>query len=121
MPEDTKIEPRTLAALNAVFNRIDQRIADIVVDAIRDGSYVQREHLDRFASRKQQRTQLAKAPFVRVEELDTVAAIRTVREHLRPNATPRARPTPDKSRAQLAAAIASPIGRRRSGVEAPGF
>ncbi|MGZ6583165.1 MAG: hypothetical protein ACXVHX_02300 [Solirubrobacteraceae bacterium] len=112
MPDDLNVAPRTLAALNGVFNRIDQRIADIVVESIRDGSYLKRQELERYASRRQQRAKLAKGPFVRIEDLDDVAAVRTVREHLRPNATPQARPAPDKSRAQLAAAIASPVGRR---------
>jgi hypothetical protein len=124
IPDGPALEPRGLTALNGVFARIDHRIGDIVIDALRDGDYLRREQLDRHATRKQQLAHLAKGPFIRAEDLDAVPAVRTIQEQLRPNATRPTRPgrpERDRSRAQLAAAITAPGGRRPRTQDVPGL
>ncbi len=47
LPADTIVEPRVLGGLQLLFDRLDQRIADVIEEGITRGAFVQRTRLPR--------------------------------------------------------------------------
>lgn len=102
---DTIIEPRVLAGFQTLFDRIDNRIADIVEDGIDRGAFVERITVPTVRTDAKRLIFPAEEKFVPVTPASDLEVIRTVREVLRPT-PPGADPgRPGRSRAELHTAI----------------
>jgi hypothetical protein len=102
---DTIIEPRVLAGFQMLFDRIDNRIADIVEDGIDRDAFVERIKIPRLGTGAKHLTVPIEEKFVAVTRASDLDVVRTLRERLRPpppNAGPAA---PGRSRAELHTAI----------------
>jgi hypothetical protein len=102
---DTIIEPRVLAGFQTLFDRIDNRIADIVEDGIDRGAFVERIKIPKLGADAKGLTFPIEEKFVVASRASDLDVVRTIREQLRP-APPGADPaSPGRSRADLHTAI----------------
>ncbi len=117
---DTIVEPRILTALQTLYDKIDQRVADIVEEGLERRVFTQRATLKELETETGSLTAPVRERYHPIKCADDLDVVRTVREQLRTNTPPQ--PTyPDDSRARLHAALAHrrpTIGRA---TEAPGL
>ncbi len=110
----TIVEPRVLSGFQLLFNRLDDRIADVVEHGIERGSFVKRVTLPRLVGRGGDLVQPMRERFVPVATATDLAVVRTVRERLRPHATAPAA-TPGPTRVDLHSALIHRPEARRGG------
>lgn len=84
LPHDTIVEPRLLSGFQLLFNRLDNRIADIIEDGIEQGAFVRRVTLPRLVGGGGQLVRPVRERFVPVTSSTDLAVVKTVRERLRP-------------------------------------
>ncbi|GAB3862690.1 hypothetical protein GCM10028801_28690 [Nocardioides maradonensis] len=101
---ETIIEPRMLGGFQALFQRLDARIADILETGVERGAFVQRVTVPRLVSGDGQLVAPVRERFVPVSRATDLDVIRTTREHLRPRPAPQV-VSPGTSRADLASAL----------------
>ena len=116
---DTIVEPRVLGGFQILFDRIDNRIADIVEEGLQRNAFAQRVALPRLDAGTGRATQPVRERFRPVTKAEDLSVVRTVRERLRPTASPRVN-GPGASRAELHTALINrPPSRRRHASDAP--
>lgn len=101
---DTVVEPRVLSGFQLLFNRLDERIADVIEDGVARGAYAKRVTLPRLADGDGHLVQSVRERFVPVSRPVDLAVGRTVREQLRPRESP-ATATPGPTRVDLHSAL----------------
>lgn len=102
---DAELEPRALHGLDQLFDRLDNRIADVIEDGVRRNTYVARVSMPELAADSGRMIAgLAEqhVPFSASERLDLNELVKS---RLRPSSTPLAPPAAARSRAELHAAI----------------
>lgn len=104
IPPDTIIEPRVLSGFQLLFNRVDNRIADVIEDGVERGAYFRRVTLPRLVDGGGQLVRPVRERFVPVANSAEVAVVRTVRERLRPR-EPLPSATPGPTRVELHSAL----------------
>jgi len=105
LKHDAIVEPRVLAGFQTLFDRIDNRIADIVEDGIDRGAFVERIKVPKLGTDAKQLIVPTEEKFVVVSRASDLDLVRTIRERLRPP-PPSADPAPPgRSRAELHTAI----------------
>jgi hypothetical protein len=102
---DTIIEPRVLAGFQTLFDRIDNRIADIVEDGIDRGAFVERITIPRLATDPKHLIVPTEQKFIPVTRASDLDVVKTLRERLRPPPPEADPPSPGRSRADLHTAI----------------
>ena len=112
---DAELDPRALHGLDKLFDRLDNRIADVIEDGVRRNTYVVRVSVPELAADSGRMIAgLAEqhVPFSASDRLDLSELIKSC---LRPSASPLAPPDAARSRAELHAAIVHrPRGRDNS-------
>jgi|GEM_PF-803405 len=112
---DAELDPRALHGLDKLFDRLDNRIADVIEDGVRRNTYVARVSVPELAADSGRMIAgLAEqhVPFSASDRLDLSELIKSC---LRPSASPLAPPDAARSRAELHAAIVHrPRGRDNS-------
>jgi hypothetical protein len=104
IPPDTIVEPRVLSGFQLLFNRLDNRIADVIEDAVECGAFVMRVTLPRLVDGGGQLVHPVRERFVPVTTATDLAVVRTVRERLRPR-EPVPSATPEPTRVDLHSAL----------------
>lgn len=111
IPSDTIVEPRVLAGFQLLFNRLDNRIADVIEVGVERGAYFKRVTLPRLVDGGGQLVSPVRERFVPVTTATDLAVVSTVRERLRPR-DPAPTATPGPTRVDLhSALIHQPAGR----------
>jgi hypothetical protein len=113
LPADTVVEPRVLGGLQLLFDRLDQRIVDVIEQGIRQGAFAQRTRLPRPAE-TDDLVATARDQLMPVDPMRNHDLVDTVR-----NLTPgRSRPTttPGATRANLHAAVVHRAATRGLGI-----
>lgn len=113
LPADTIIEPRVLSGFHLLFDRLDDRIADLIETGIERGTFVQRVTLPRLVEGGGGLVQPVRERFVPVAAATDLAVVRTARERLRPRASLPAA-TPGATRVDLHSALIHRPPRRGS-------
>jgi hypothetical protein len=104
IPPDTIVEPRVLSGFQLLFNRLDDRIANVIEDGVERGAYFKRVTLPRIVEGGGELVRPVRERFVPVRNATDLAVIRTVRERLRaPQPSPSA--TPGPTRVELNSAL----------------
>ena len=88
VPADAVLEPRMLGGFNALFDRLDSRITDILETGVERGAFVQRVTVPRLVSGDGRLVHPVRERFVPVARPGDLDVIRTARERLRPAASP---------------------------------
>lgn len=104
LPQDTILEPRVLSGFQLLFDRLDHRIADLIEDGVKQGTYVQRIALPRLDDTRGQLVQPVAERFAPVTNPTDLDVVRTIRERLRPRFQAAAA-TPGHSRVELHSAL----------------
>ena len=104
LPHDTIVEPRVLSGFQLLFNRLDDRIADVIEDGVEHGAFFERVTLPRLVGGGGQLTRPVRERFVPVSSATDLAVVKTVRERLRPKDEPPT-PTPGPTRVDLHSAL----------------
>jgi hypothetical protein len=104
IPPDTIVEPRILSGFQLLFNRLDNRIADVIEDGVQRGAFVKRVTLPRLVDGGGQLVHPVRERFVPVTTATDLAVVRTVRERLRPR-EPLPSATPGPTRVELHSAL----------------
>lgn len=104
LPADTIVEPRVLTGFHLLFNRLDDRIADVVETGIERGTFVQRVTLPRLVEGGGRLVQPVRERFVPVSTPTDLDVVSTVRERLRPQESVSVM-TPGATRADLHSAL----------------
>jgi hypothetical protein len=104
MPPDTIVEPRVLSGFQLLFNRLDNRIADVIEDGVARGAYFKRVTLPRLVDGGGQLVRPVRERFVPVTTATDLAVVRTGRERLRPR-EPVPSTTPGPTRVELHSAL----------------
>ena len=84
LPHDTIIEPRVLSGFQLLFNRLDNRMADIIEDGIEQGAFFKRVTLPRLVGGGGQLVHPVRERFMPVTSATDLEVVRTARERLRP-------------------------------------
>ncbi len=95
LPDDTIVEPRVLSGFQLLFNRLDNRIGDVIEDGVEHGAFFKRVTLPRLARGGGQLVRPVRERFVPVTSATDLAVVKTVRKRLRPK-TRRPRPPQDR-------------------------
>jgi hypothetical protein len=126
LPADTIVELRVLGGFQLLFDRLDQRIADVIEDGIKRGAFVQRVRLPRLVEGSGDLIAPVRERFVPVDRATNRELMNTVRDELRPRSGLRppaesVPTTPRASRVDLhAALIHQPVARRTDpGIHGP--
>jgi hypothetical protein len=115
LPADTVVEPRVLGGFQLLFERLDQRIADLIEDGIDRRAYLQRVALPRLVEGGDLVAPVRER-FVPLDRSSNPELVETIRGRLRPHPAP-IESTPGPTRADLhAALIHRPEGRNRNGL-----
>lgn len=101
---DTIVEPRVLSGFQLLFNRLDDRIADVIEDGVKRGTLFKRVTLPRLVEGDGQLVHPVRARFVPVTTATELAVVRTARERLRPR-EPLPSATPGPTRVELHSAL----------------
>lgn len=104
IPRDAIVEPRVLSGFQLLFDRVDNRIADVIEDGVERGAYFKRVTLPRLVDGGGQLVRPVRERFVPVANSAEVAVISTVRERLRPR-EPLPSATPGPTRVELHSAL----------------
>lgn len=104
LPKDTIVEPRVLAGFQLLFNRLDDRIADLIEDGVEQGAYFKRVTLPRLGGGGGQLVQPIRERFVPVTSAKDLEIVKTAREQLRPRDEP-PMSTPGPTRVDLHSAL----------------
>jgi len=104
LPPDTIVEPRVLSGFQLLFNRLDNRIADVIEDGVERGAFFKRVTLPRLVDGGGQLVSPVRERFVPVARATDLAVVRTVRERLRPP-EPLPSATPGPTRVDLHSAL----------------
>lgn len=112
VPTDKVIEPRTLAAFQTLYDKIDQRIAEIVEEGLERRVFTQRVTLPRLDTGRGALTAPVRERHRTITNADDLDVLRTVREQLRPPTDTQVT-GPGDSRADLHAALARPLASSR--------
>lgn len=105
VPNDSVLEPRLITAFQMLFNRIDDRICDVIEDGVRRGAFVQRVTVPRVVEDTHKMVHPLRERFVVAADPTELEVITTSRTRLRPRAAPAREARPDPSRAELHAAL----------------
>jgi hypothetical protein len=84
LPKDTIVEPRVLSGFQLLFNRLDDRIADVIENGVEHGAFFKRVTLPRLVGGGGQLVSPARERFVPITSATDLAVVKTVRERLRP-------------------------------------
>lgn len=103
LPHDTIVEPRVLSGFQLLFNRLDDRIADVIEDGVEHGAFFKRVTLPRLVGGGQL-VRPVRERFVPVTSATELAVVKTVRERLRPKDEPPTA-TPGPTRVDLHSAL----------------
>ena len=104
IPPATIVEPRVLSGFQLLFDRIDDRIADVINEGVRRGGYCERVTLPNVKHGSGHMVTPVNEAFTSESPENTLAVVRTANQRLRPQALPRAA-TPGPSRVELHAAL----------------
>ena len=104
LPKDTIVEPRVLSGFQLLFNRLDDRIADVIEDGVEHGAFFKRVTLPRLVGGGGQLVRPVRERFVPVTSATDLAVVKTVRERLRPKDEP-PMATPGPTRVDLHSAL----------------
>jgi len=104
LPPDSIVEPRVLSGFQLLFNRLDNRIADVIEDGVERGAFFRRVTLPRLVDGGGQLVSPVRERFVPVARATDLAVVRTVRERLRPR-EPLPSATPGRTRVDLHSAL----------------
>lgn len=105
VPPDTVVEPRVLAGFQLLFNRLDDRMADVIHDGVQRGAYCQRvtlAHLDNGTGHMVTPPDERYEPIAPATELVVVC---TANQRLRPRMPAVTPATPGPTRVELHAAL----------------
>ena len=91
---DTIVEPRILTALQTLYDKIDQRIADIVEEGLERRVFTQRATLKELETETGSLTAPVRERYHPIKCADDLDVVRTVREQLRTNTPPPPTPPP---------------------------
>jgi hypothetical protein len=105
LQQDTIIEPRVLASFQTLFDRIDNRIADIVEDGIDRGAFVERIQIPKLGTDARNLVVPTEEKFIPVTRASDLDVVRTLRGRLRPPLPDRVPASSGRSRADLHTAI----------------
>jgi hypothetical protein len=104
LPADTIVEPRVLGAFQRLFDPLDRRIADVIEDGVDKRAYLQRVTLPRLVEGTGALVAPVRERFTPIDRTTDRDLIQTVRGRLvAPDGQPAV--TPEKSRAELHAAL----------------
>ena len=81
---DTIVEPRVLSGFQLLFDRLDERIADVIDDGVARGVYAKRVTLPRLAGGGVHLVWPTRQRFVPVTDATDLEVVRTIRDRLRP-------------------------------------
>lgn len=109
LPADTIVEPRVLGGLQLLFDRLDQRIADVIEEGITLGAFAQRTRLPRPAE-TDHLVATARDQVTPVDPTHNRDLVDTIRSLLPRQSQPPT--TPGATRADLHAALIHRPGRR---------
>ncbi len=84
LPEDTIVEPRVLSGFQLLFNRLDDRIADVIEDGVERGAFFKRVTLPRLVGGGGQLVRPVRERFVPVTSATDLAVVKTVRSGCAP-------------------------------------
>lgn len=84
LPRHTIVEPRVLSGFQLLFNRLDNRIADVIEDGVEQGAFFKRVTLPRLVGGGGQLVRPVRERFVPITSATDLAVVKTVRERLRP-------------------------------------
>lgn len=118
---DTIVEPRTLAAFQTLYDKIDHRITDIIEEGLQRGAFAQRVTLPRLDANSGRLVTPARERYRPITTADDFTVLHTVREQLRPLSESQQATRPGNSRAELHAALVLHSPDRGHTVEAPQF
>jgi hypothetical protein len=97
LPHYTIVEPCVLSGFQLLFNRLDDRIADVIEDGVEQGAFFKRVTLPRLVGGGGQLVRPVRERFVPVTSSTDLAVVKTVRARLRPkDETPMATPGPTR-------------------------
>jgi hypothetical protein len=97
LPHYTIVEPCVLSGFQLLFNRLDDRIADVIEDGVEQGAFFKRVTLPRLVGGGGQLVRPVRERFVPVTSSTDLAVVKTVRARLRPkDETPVATPGPTR-------------------------
>jgi hypothetical protein len=114
LPADTIVEPRVRGGFQLLFDRLDQRIADVIDDGIDRRAYLQRVALPRLVEGGSLVAPVRER-FVPVDRGANPELVETVRGRLQRHPAELQQPTPGTTRADIhAALIHRPEGRNRN-------
>lgn len=105
VPHDSVLEPRLISAFQMLFNRIDDRICDVIEKGVRRGAFVQRVTVPRVVNDAHRMVHPVHERFVVVADPGELEVVATSRARLRPAAAINHQPRADTSRAELHAAL----------------
>ena len=112
---DAELDPRALHGLDKLFDRLDNRIADVIEDGVRRNTYVARVSVPELAADSGRMIAGLAEQHVPFSASDRLALSELIKSRLRPSSTPLAPPAAARSRAELHAAIVHrPRGRDNS-------
>lgn len=113
IPSSTELDPRVLRGLDQLFNRLDNRVADVVEEGIKRNAYVTRKRLPRIVDNSGQMVSPTRERYMPLAEGQHTAIVELIRTHLRPvQEPPAAPPGSARSRAELHAGIVHRPGGR---------
>lgn len=99
------LHPRQISTFQTLFDGIDNRVADIVVEGVRRGAFVERVPLPRVVDSSARMIHPIRERFAVPTSSSDLDIVRTVRLHLRHGQPHAVVPRPDESRARLHAAL----------------
>jgi hypothetical protein len=111
IPPGTIVEPRVLSGFQLLFDRLDNRIADVIEDGIKRGTFLKRVPLPRLVVDSGQPVSPVRERFVPASDATELAVLHTVRERLRPPAVLSPK-TPGPTRLELHSALIHRPARR---------
>ena len=117
LPTNTIIEPRIISGFQLLFDRLDNRIADVIETGVKRGAYFQRVSLPRVLDGDGRLVHPVRERFVPITTASDLPVIETVRKHLRPTTNTPAPATPDATRVDLHSALAHRAERRGNGLQ----
>ncbi|WP_148046757.1 hypothetical protein [Nocardioides pocheonensis] len=104
LAHDTIIDPRALKGFEELFDKLDERIADIVEDGVARGAYLRRLTVPRLVTGTGSLVQPVRERYMPVTRASDLAVLQTVHTELRPRRRIQ-HAIPDPTRAELHAAL----------------
>lgn len=112
LPGDVAIEPRVLGAFQTLFDRVDERIADVIETGIDTCRYLARATVPRLVADSGTLVSPVRERYVPIDRTTHHDLIDTVRNRLRPASATHQPASPGLSRTELGAALVNQPARR---------